>query len=121
VTRELGWVTPGQASLAFRLSPDGSGPPDLQPCREDALALAQRAAAGGVEALWGAPAEGKATGAAMGRGCHQTALAAAQAALHVAQVVLELSHPGLELVAQLLEGVLTLREQPGQLLPARLS
>jgi hypothetical protein len=57
----------------------------------------------------------------MGRCRHQTALIAAQAALHVAQVVLELSHPGLEFVAQLLEGVLPLREQPDQLLPARLS
>ena len=46
---------------------------------------------------------------------------AAQAALHVAQVVLELAHSDLELVAQLLEGVLPLREQLGQLLPARLS
>ena len=44
----------------------------------------------------------------MRRCCYQTALVATQAALHVAQVVLELSHPGLELVAQLLEGVLPL-------------
>ena len=57
----------------------------------------------------------------MRRCCHQTALVATQAALHVAQVVLELSHPGLELVAQFLEGVLPLREQLDQLLPARLS
>jgi hypothetical protein len=57
----------------------------------------------------------------MGRFSHQAALVAAEAALHVAQVVLELSHPGLELVAQLLEGVLPLREQLDQLLPVRLS
>jgi hypothetical protein len=57
----------------------------------------------------------------MGRCRHQTALVSAEAALHVAQVVLEISHAGLELVAQLLEGVLPLREQPGQLLPVSLS
>ena len=106
-----------------RLSLGGSRSlsPNVQPCGEDALALAQGAAAGGVETLWGTPAESEAADAAM-RWCrHQTALDAAQAALHVAQVVLELSHPGLELTAQLLEGVLPLREQLDQLLPARLS
>ena len=51
----------------------------------------------------------------------QPALLATQAAFHVAQVVLELSHRGLQLVAQLLEGVLPLREQLDQLLPTGLS